>query len=110
MNQYEASLSYATSSPIKMELVAKLARGKDTTQALELLHFLPKKAARTLSKVIRSAQANAKSAEGDDVASVISTIDVGPWPKLKRMRFASRARIHGYTRHRSFVRVVLTTK
>ena len=78
MNQYEASLSYATSSPIKMELVAKLVRGKDTTQALELLHFLPKKPARTLTKLIKSAQASAKQAQGTEVASVVSTIDVGP--------------------------------
>ena len=78
MNQYEASLSYATSSPIKMELVAKLVRGKDTAQALEILHFLPKKAAKSLRKTILSAQANAKQGEKGDVDSVVSTIDVGP--------------------------------
>lgn len=110
MRQYRASLSYAISSPIKMELVAKMVRGKNTSDALTLLHFLPKKAGRTLAKVIASAHANAKVAEGDDVQTVVSTIDVGKGPSIKRMRFASRARVYGYTKHRSFVRVVLSVK
>ncbi len=110
MREYTASLSYALSSPIKMELVAKLVRWKPTKQALELLHFLPKKAGRTLAKVIQSAHTNAKVKEGETIDTIISTIDVGKWPHLKRMRFASRARMHGYAKYRSFVRVVLSVK
>jgi len=30
--------------------------------------------------------------------------------KIKRIRFASRARIHGYVKHRSFVRIVLNKR
>lgn len=110
MREYKASLSYAISSPIKMELVAKMVRWKSTSDALTLLNFLPKKAGRTLSKVIASAHANAKAKEGDDIQTVISTVDVGKGPSIKRMRFTSRARVYGYTKHRSFVRVVLSVK
>lgn len=110
MREYKASLSYAIVSPIKMELVAKMARWKSTTDALTLLEFLPKKAGRILAKVIASAYANAKVAEWNAVETVISTIDVGKWPTIKRMRFTSRARIYGYVKHRSFVRVVLSVK
>ena len=110
MREYKASLSYAISSPIKMELVAKMVRWKSTSDALTLLNFLPKKAGRTLAKVIASAYANAKIGEWDDVQTVVSTIDVGKGPSIKRMRFTSRARIYGYTQHRSFVRVVLSVK
>ena len=110
MREYKASLSYAIVSPIKMELVAKLVRWKSVKDALVFLEFLPKKARRILAKVIASANANAKIGEGSDVAAVVSTVDVGKWPSIKRMRFTSRARIYGYVKHRSFVRVVLSVK
>jgi hypothetical protein len=35
---------------------------------------------------------------------------VWKWPTIKRMRFTSRARIYGYVKHRSFVRVILSVK
>ncbi len=110
MREYKASLSYAITSAIKMELVAKMVRWKSAKDALTLLEFLPKKAGRILSKVVASAYANAKVGEGSDVNPVISTIDVGKWPSIKRMRFTSRARIYGYMKHRSFVRVILSVK
>lgn len=70
---------------------------------------MPKKAGRTLSKVVRSALANAKTGEGDEnVKTTISAIEVGRGPKLKRIRFTSRARVYGYNKHRSYVKVVLS--
>ncbi len=110
MREYKASLSYAITSAIKMELVAKMVRWKSVKDALTLLEFLPKKAGRILSKVVASAYANAKIGEGSDVDAVVSTIDVGKGPSIKRMRFTSRARIYGYMKHRSFVRVILSVK
>ena len=110
MREYKASLSYAITSAIKMELVAKMVRWKSVKDALTLLEFLPKKAGRILSKVVASAYANAKIGEGSDVDAIVSTIDVGKGPSIKRMRFTSRARIYGYMKHRSFVRVILSVK
>lgn len=40
----------------------------------------------------------------------VKAIEVGRGPKLKRMRFVARARIHGYVKHRSFVKVILDNK
>lgn len=110
MRDYTASLSYAILSSDKMELVAKMVRWKSVKEALTLLQFLPKKAARILLKVVLSAQANASLKEWNNVESAISRIDVGRGPKIKRMRFTSRARVYGYNKHRSFVRVVLSVK
>jgi len=106
-----ATLRYAQSSEKKLELVAKLVRWKDVKEAMKILQFTPKKAAQILLTVIKSAVANAKNNLGlneDDL--YISRIDVGRGPKLKRIRFASRARVHGYVKHRAFVRVVLDIK
>lgn len=110
MRDYNASLSYAILSSDKMELIAKMVRWKSVKDAVVLLQFLPKKAAKLLLKVVLSAQANLTSKEWENADSVIARVDVGRWPKIKRMRFTSRARVYGYTRHRSFVRVVLSVK
>jgi large subunit ribosomal protein L22 len=46
-------------SPQKGRLVADLIRGKQVEQAFAILKFTPKKAARILTKTLRSAVANA---------------------------------------------------
>jgi ribosomal protein L22 len=44
-----------------MNLIADLVRGKKATEAVADLEFLPKKGARTLHKLIKSAVANASA-------------------------------------------------
>jgi len=103
-----ATLRYALSSEKKVELVAKLIRWKKVDEALRILRFTPKKAARILEKVLKSAIANAvNNAWLNQQDLIISRVDVGRGPKLKRIRFASRARVHPYVKHRAFVRIVL---
>ncbi len=106
-----ATLKYALLSHIKMELMAKLVRGKNVQEALEQLQFIPKKSAKALYKVIKSAANNAVTNAHKDMNNLyIQTIDVGSGPKLKRIRFTSRSRISHYAKYRSFVRVVLNSK
>ncbi|NOZ43826.1 MAG: 50S ribosomal protein L22 [bacterium] len=106
-----ATLKYGITSDKKMLLVAKMIQGKSVDEALKVLHFMPKKAAGLLYKVVHSAYANATNNAGLKGTDLyIKTINVGRGPKLKRYRFASRSRVHGYVKHRSFVRVVLQAK
>jgi large subunit ribosomal protein L22 len=53
-------------SPQKARLVADLIRGKKVEDALLILRFTPKKAARILAKTLRSAIANATDTQNVD--------------------------------------------
>lgn len=53
-------------SPQKARLVADLIRGKQVEEALFILRFMPKKAARILAKTLGSAIANATETQNVD--------------------------------------------
>ncbi len=55
-----ASARFVLSSPRKVRLVVDQVRGRPAQEALDLLRFSPKAAALPVSKVIRSAMANAE--------------------------------------------------
>jgi len=106
-NYMTATLKYAQTSYKKMELVSKMFRWKDANYALKTLKFMPKKAATILYKVVYSAVSNAKNAWKSEENLYINTINIWRWQKIKRMRFVGRSRMHSYTKHRSFIRIVL---
>ena len=109
-NQVSATLKYALLSDKKMNLIADLVREKKVTDALAKLEFLPKKWARTLYKLIKSAVANASVKWLPVDKLYISRIEVGKGPKIKRVRFVSRSRISHYEKYRCYVKVVLAVK
>ena len=83
---------YARVSPQKARLVVDLVRGRRVDEALGLLEYLPKKSAKLLAKVIRSAVANAEDTQRVDVDELYVSrafVDEGPTSK----RFLPRA--HG---------------
>ena len=65
-----AQANYIPYSPQKVRLVIDLVRGKDITEALDMLRFVQNGAALPISKVLASAMANAQENFGvrrDDV-------------------------------------------
>jgi large subunit ribosomal protein L22 len=106
-----AQLTYAIASEKKMLLVAKMIWRKQVDDALQLLSFMPKKTAKILWKVVRSAQANAVGNLWLESSGLfVDRVEIWRWPKLKRVRPVGRSRMHWYVKHRSFVKVVLATK
>ena len=105
-----ATLKYATVSEQKMNIAAKIARWKNVHDVLPVLQFMNKKSAQILEKIIRSAKANAKQKWFDTNELIVEKIEVWRWPKLKRIRFTSNAKVHWYVKHRSFVKVVVWVK
>ncbi len=72
-----AKLSGAALSAQKARLVADQVRGKPVAEALDLLTFSPKKAAKLVKKVLQSAIANAEENNGMDIDELrVSTICV----------------------------------
>jgi large subunit ribosomal protein L22 len=80
-----AKLRYARISPQKCRLVADQIRGLSVAQALKVLAFSRKKAARMLHKVLESAIANAEHNHGADIDELkVSTIHVDGAPFFAR--------------------------
>jgi large subunit ribosomal protein L22 len=75
-------------TPQKMRLLADLVRGRKVNDALEVLQFSPKAAARPVEKAVRSALANLLQHEGAKDINVdnafVRTVFVDEGPTMKR--------------------------
>ena len=58
--EVRAILRHTRTAPRKARLVAELIRGKNVNDAINILQFTPKRAARKLQKLLKSAIANAE--------------------------------------------------
>ena len=84
--EVKASTRFVRMSPRKARLVADLVRGKSALEALDILEYTNKKAARIIKKTLASAIANdTHNAKLDDEKLVISTIMINDGPALKRI-------------------------
>lgn len=100
----------------KVRRVIDEVRGLDADEALEVLSFLPHAAARPVSKLIRSAIANAEENFGiphDDLYVAYIVADDGPGVrpgKGLRRRFGGRGRWRPIRKRSSHITVVLEEK
>jgi large subunit ribosomal protein L22 len=108
-----ARLRYVRSSPRKMRIVADKVRGKQVTEALNVLHYLPQKAAAPIEKTIQSAVANLFDQSDnpvDEAALYVSEIYVDEAPFFKRFRPVSRGRAHRIKKRNSHLTVVVAER
>jgi large subunit ribosomal protein L22 len=92
--EVSAKLRYARISPQKCRLVADVVRGKPVGNALSTLKYMPKKGAKLVHKVLKSAVDNAENNNGADVDELkVHRIQVDAAPQFKR--FAARAKGRG---------------
>lgn len=95
-------------SPRKVGVVASLVRGHTVANALTILEHTPRRSAVAVSKVIRSARANADQNHNYKPDSLkISEITVTPGPRFKRYRPAAHGRALPFQRRTSHIRVVV---
>jgi len=104
---FTAKHRYARISPAKVQLVAKLIRGKSANEALRILKYTNKKAAFLMYKVLSSAIANAGSAaESEDLKVIDARIDRGP--ALKRGHFGPRGMFRPILKRTSHITITVS--
>lgn len=90
-----SKLKYNMIAPKKVNLIAKLVRGTKAKEALTILQFTPKKAAKLLYKAIKSATSNAENNFKQKIENLyIKEILVSSGPMYKRHMPVSRGRAH----------------
>ena len=103
-----ARLRYAKLSPQKGRLVADQIRGLPVENAVEVLRFSPRKAARILGKVLGSAIANAEHNEGADIDELtVKTVCIDKGPVHRRWRARARGRVNRIAKPTSHVTVTV---
>lgn len=103
-----ANLRSVRISPRKATIVAALVRGRSVADALVVLTHTPRASAEPLSKVIKSASANAEHNHNYKPDSLtITEIVVTSGPRFKRWRAAARGRALRYQHPTSHIRVVV---
>ncbi len=103
-----ATARYVAMSPQKVRLVVDLVRGLPVTEAMDVLRFTNKAAAKPVYKVIRSAVANAEENLGlsrDEL--VVDEIYADKGPTRHWRRFGARGRFKPLKRRHSHISVVL---
>lgn len=109
MADVKATVSNVRMSPRKMSVVAGLVRGRSVSDALVILEHTPRRAAKPLAKVIKSAGANATQNHKLDAKTLtITAVEVANGPSMKRFRPAARGRALPYKHHTSNIRVIVT--
>jgi large subunit ribosomal protein L22 len=106
--EIHASARYIPMSPQKVRLVVDLVRGMDVNEALDVLRFTSKAAAKPVYKVVRSAVANAEENFGlnrDDL--FIHRIYADQAPIRHWRRFGARGRFKRIKRRYSHITVLL---
>lgn len=106
----KAILKNYRQSPRKVRLIADLVRGKEVKKALDMLTFVNKRAALPFTKLIKSAEANAKS-QGMDVSRlIVKSVAVDKGTVLKRFMPRARGTASRINKRNSHIKVELGTK
>ncbi len=103
-----AIIRYVRQSPRKVRVVADQIRGKSVEDAMAILRLQPRKAAKTLAKLLSSAVANAehnKQADVDDL--LVKRVLVDAAPTLKRWMPRAMGRANRIIKRSSHVTIVV---
>jgi len=106
--EVRAVSKYVRISPQKVHILIGAVKGKPVEDGLNILKFMPQKAAYIIEKIIRSAVANADQYPDIDVDSlVIRNIIADQGPTLKRFRARARGRGTRILKRTAHITVIL---
>ncbi len=105
----KAVLRFVRVAPRKARLVIDLIRGKNAAEALTILKFTPRHAAKVIEKVLKSAVANAAQKEMGDVDDLwVSRALVDGGPVMKRMEPRAMGRANIIRKRTSHITLILS--
>lgn len=103
----QATLRHLRVSPRKVRLVVDMIRGRAVEEALNILTFSDKAAALPLTKLLKSAVANADNKGGVDLDRLFvqtAVVDEGPtWRRWLSRSMGRATRVHKRTSHVTIV-------
>jgi large subunit ribosomal protein L22 len=109
--EVKAKLRFVRVTPRKAQLVADLIRGKGSEEALNILTFTKKAAAKIIIKLLKSAIANATQKKNVDVDRLyIKKITVDQAPTMKRFQPRALGRATTIRKRTSHINIVLDEK
>jgi large subunit ribosomal protein L22 len=104
----KATAKYVRISPRKARIVAEIIKGKPIEDALNILKFTPKKAARIINKVLNSALANAEQNYSLDVDNLyVKQVRVDGGPSWKRIQPRAMGRAYRILKRTSHITVIV---
>lgn len=107
----KAYLRHARISPRKVQIVLDLIRNKPVEEAAAILALTPKAACEPLTKLLKSAVANAENNFNMDKNNLyVAECFVCPGPMLKRIRPRAQGRAFRVMKRTSHVTMVLREK
>ena len=107
----KATLSYARISPRKVGIVCDLIRGKSVAQAQAILMATPKAASPLLSKLVKSAAANAENNHQMDPEKLyVSSCYANPGPIIKRIMPRAQGRAYRINKRTSHVTLAVAER
>ena len=115
MQKFEAQATkrFLPGSPRKMRLVIDMIRGKSVAEAMSILKFSPKHAAREAEQVLRSAYANLENkhenARFDMDSAVVASAFVNGAPMLRRISPAPMGRAYRIRKRLNHVTIVVSS-
>jgi large subunit ribosomal protein L22 len=109
--EVKARLRFVRIAPRKARLVADLIRGKGSEESLNILAFTKKAAAKIVSKLLKSAIANATQKKTIDIDRLyVKQIMVDQGPMMKRFQPRALGRATTIRKRSSHIAIVLDEK
>ena len=103
-----AKVTYVRIAPRKVQIVLDLIRNQPADKAAAILKHTPKAACEPVSKLLKSAVANAENNNYMDVSRLfIAECSVCPGPTLKRIRPRAQGRAFRINKRSSHITLVL---
>jgi len=104
-----STFKYARISAFKAREVTRCIQGLSAADALDLVNFTPKKAARLIQQTLKSAIANAENNHNARVDQLlVKEAVVGEGPTIKRFRARARGSASPIRKRTSHIKITLT--